>query len=123
MTKHKTSELAGAQLDAAVAKAEGYIGIRIAKDGVCYVDDLRCVETHYPPGGGYEPSSNWGDGGPIIERERIAIGPGHYQLWRAQINEGGAIGGRILNESSGPTPLIAAMRCYVASKFGDEVDL
>jgi len=24
---------------------------------------------------------------------------------------------------SGPTPLIAAMRCYVASKFGDEVDV
>ena len=24
---------------------------------------------------------------------------------------------------SGPTPLIAAMRCYVASKLGDEVDV
>jgi hypothetical protein len=23
----------------------------------------------------------------------------------------------------GPTPLIAAMRCYVASKLGDEVEL
>jgi hypothetical protein len=23
----------------------------------------------------------------------------------------------------GPTPLIAAMRCYVASKMGDEVDV
>jgi hypothetical protein len=23
----------------------------------------------------------------------------------------------------GPTPLIAAMRCYVASKLGDEVDV
>ncbi len=23
----------------------------------------------------------------------------------------------------GPTPLIAAMRCYVASKLGDEVDI
>jgi hypothetical protein len=23
---------------------------------------------------------------------------------------------------NGPTPLIAAMRCYVASKFGDEVE-
>jgi hypothetical protein len=28
------------------------------------------------------------------------------------------VGGK---ESIGPTPLIAAMRCYVASKMGDEV--
>ena len=26
-------------------------------------------------------------------------------------------------ESFGPTPLIAAMRCYVTSKLGDEVEI
>jgi hypothetical protein len=28
-----------------------------------------------------------------------------------------------LAEDEGPTPLVAAMRCYVASKMGDEVDV
>jgi hypothetical protein len=28
-----------------------------------------------------------------------------------------------ISESEGPTPLIAAMRCYVASKLGDEVEI
>jgi hypothetical protein len=28
-----------------------------------------------------------------------------------------------INRSSGPTPLIAAMRCYVASKLGDEIEI
>jgi hypothetical protein len=26
-------------------------------------------------------------------------------------------------QTDGPTPLIAAMRCYVASKLGDEIDI
>ena len=29
----------------------------------------------------------------------------------------------VLKEEQGPTPLIAAMRCYVASQLGDEVEI
>ena len=60
-------------------------------------------------------SSNWSQGGPIIEREKIhtffAAG-----TWLAEhaVNQGCFIG---------PTPLIAAMRCYVASKLGDDVEI
>ena len=58
------------------------------------------------------PSTDWAQGGPIIERERIDV---YYFLdgWGAEKSTGPMY--------SGSTPLIAAMRCYVASKLGDEV--
>ena len=55
-------------------------------------------------------SKDWAQGGPIIERELIAI----HGDWKATLGEG---------TYEGPTPLIAAMRCYVASKLGAEVDV
>lgn len=64
--------------------------------------------------GGYTPSTNWAQGGPIIEQQGIALYLyGDYQ-WNAHV------GGR---ESVGPTALIAATRCYVVSELGDEVDV
>jgi hypothetical protein len=61
------------------------------------------------------PSTNWAHGGPIIERERIDVLYEHDLRWIAVPQKG--------IESYGPTPLIAAMRCYVASKLGDEVEI
>ena len=62
-----------------------------------------------------KPSTDWAQGGPIIERERIELrGDG----------DGGWIAYDNLNpEQYGPTPLIAAMRCYVASKLGEEIEI
>jgi hypothetical protein len=91
----KTSELSGVQLDWAVAKAEGYPDEDISFDCENY-------------------SADWRWGGSIIEREGIAIYLYGNSEWNAHI------GGK---ESVGLTPLIAAMRCYVASKLGDEIDL
>lgn len=68
-------------------------------------------------------STDWSQGGPIIERERIRIVPfppsRTKEGWWAGFDytTGASIG------CAGPTPLIAAMRCYVASKLGDEVDV
>lgn len=74
-------------------------------DGVCWKDN-------------FEPSANWSQGGPIIERERVKIDPRKGQ-WEATIwNEPCT-----QNASYGPTLLIAAMRCYVTSKLGDTVDI
>ena len=95
--KVKTSELTGAALDWAVAAA------RI--DGA--------FEYYATPG--WSPSSNWAHGGPIIEHERIG-------LW-CDGGDGWAAEDYIHAPVYGPTPLIAAMRCYVASKLGDEVDV
>jgi hypothetical protein len=63
---------------------------------------------------GFNPPTNWAQGGPIIEREMISI-EWTGEDWMAYIFHD--------EECFGPTPLIAAMRCYVASKLGDEVEV
>jgi len=64
-------------------------------------------------------STDWSQGGPIIEREAIQLTPDEYTgTWSAYMtNEGEPYVG------TGQTPLIAAMRCYVASQLGDQVDV
>ena len=101
--KIKTSELSGAALDWAVAKCEG-LDIRRLSGGEFLLAD----------GDFWFPSIDWAQGGPIIEREGIALGQ-TGDGWEATCD--GCI------YISGPTPLIAAMRCYVASKLGEEVEV
>jgi hypothetical protein len=100
--KIKTSELQGAALDWAVAKAMG----------------------EYKPTAVPNYSTDWAQGGPIIERENIEIKKGN-PLYFPQGNEKGDYYEDlwIAGKMHGPTPLIAAMRCYVASKLGDEVEV
>jgi hypothetical protein len=74
--------------------------------------------------GELSPSTQWHYAGPIIEREGITTAP--YSTHNGVVREWKA--GRDWPMSHfpyylGPTPLIAAMRCYVASKLGDEVDI
>jgi hypothetical protein len=67
-------------------------------------------------------STDWSQGGPIIEREELTLSHSPYdhvfygrtRPWCAEKK------GRM---EYGSTPLIAAMRCYVASKLGDEIEL
>jgi hypothetical protein len=72
----------------------------------------------------YKPSTDWSQGGPIVERERISIdymagaGDAGLDVWVATRIEGPAF-----SEEQGPTPLIAAMRCYVISHLGEEVEI
>jgi len=105
----KTSELTGAALDWAVAKCEGYEIIKMH----AFEGDIKC---HGWIGHSYSPSTNWAHGGPIIEREMIELVPQTPALWDAMYKTQ-----HIPND--GPTPLIAAMRCYVASVLGDEVEI
>ena len=110
--KVKTAELDGLALDCAVAKCED-------KNGVLHDDGItRCIVIAAPSGvykGRYTPTVNWAQGGPIIEREGITLRCGLHG-WDAELEEFDAI-------SHEPTPLIAAMRCLVVSKLGDEVDV
>lgn len=62
----------------------------------------------------FSPSTNWAQGGPIIEGEKIGLLPSGNAYYE---REGGTF------YSYGTTPLIAAMRCYVASKLGDNVEI
>ena len=68
----------------------------------------------------YSPSTNWSQGGPIIEREALTVKMRHPnpRLWVSYNGWNHDPG----FSASGPTALIAAMRCYVASKLGDEVE-
>ena len=107
----KTSELTGAALDWAVAKCEGYeINKMHAFDG-----ERACMGVI---GHGYSPSTDWAQGGPIIEREKITWAGQSARICKY-------FGGHTWQnlEEFGPSPLIAAMRCYVASKLGDEIDI
>lgn len=102
--KVKTSELINAALDWAVGKClDAYQG--------CSVDRVGRLEP-------FRPSESWAQGGPIIERECIFIAP----TWDGE-NAGSSARASRTAWIEGPTPLIAAMRCYVASKLGDEVDV
>lgn len=108
--KVKTSELIGPALDWAVARCEG--------EAVSLVKGQ--LETLWTDSG-WKPSTNWALGGPVIEREKIELAHVYSDrkfFWIATRSEHGAI-----SEEQGPTPLVAAMRCYVASQIGDEVEV
>jgi hypothetical protein len=102
----KTNKLSGAALDWAVAWAEN-ITIKHFS-GVFYLLD----------GDEWNPTRNWARGGPIIERECIDLQyqGGDVDVWAADIFGADC-------SVYGDTLLIAAMRCYVTSKLGDEIDL
>jgi hypothetical protein len=102
----ETSELTGAALDWAVAKCEGYfdMGMASVHDGVADV---------FYFGEAWTPSTDWSQGGPIIEREKIELFI-RDEKWFAYSSLSTP------EDFYGETPLIAAMRCYVASKQGEQ---
>ena len=122
--KIDTNTLAGFCLDWAVARAEKL-------NPEIYGPDIL-VRNHW------SPSSNWSQGGPIIERERINVyfndvleggdwiaNDGFNFLCRDQDGQSCTIANWTENDAMffGDTPLQAAMRCYVTRKFGKEVEV
>lgn len=64
----------------------------------------------------FSPTTDWAQAGPIIEREGISLTQfSNYPQWTAEHPYSICY--------DGPTPLIAAMRCYVASKLGSTVEI
>jgi hypothetical protein len=108
--KIKTSELTGAALDWAVAQIESGAGPDKAEKQWRYFGRV------------FHPSTDWAQGGPIIDREGIStVQQGDAADWVASVYNHNEDDWHL--HTTGPTPLIAAMRCYVASKLGDEVDV
>lgn len=116
-------EATGLVLDYLVAKAQGWVDYptdSFGADRYWFTDPDKAPFCQYIEKRGYHPSKVWSQAGPLIERALIDLlymGDGvseHY--WRAE-----AIGGYTASE--GPTPLIAAMRCFVAYKLGDYAEI
>lgn len=128
--KIKTSELTGDALNWAVAMCLGWawkaddkgkiILARPYPQGLKAVVNATGMKTLALKR--FQATANWSIAGPIIEREGInldnyAKNP-QWSAWTpAPERESGEA------QAYGPTPLIAAMRCYVASQLGDEVDV
>ncbi len=114
----KVSEATGAALDWLVWKCAGGIdAYPKTGSGPAFLKLWRGNSAKY-----VHPSTDWSQGGPIIEK-LIRAGlrltgytclPTDPTRCQAQIK---AV------VTGGPTPLIAAMRCYVASRFGDEAEV
>lgn len=102
--KIKTSELTDTALDWAVIVANGQDAAYWLE---MYLTEGRRVFCA-------RPSTQWLQGGPILEREIARLEDLGDEGW-------GACGYGFT--ATGPTPLIAAMRCFVSSKLGDEVDV
>ncbi len=138
----KVSELIGPKLAQWVALALGYV---VVKDGD--LPDAPLVV--YTPDGdvhsfsdtvGWRPDIQWDRGGPIIDREGIDIWQdpnwNHGQVGTNRFLAGIGVHAETFNYSertegapvieadhtqSGETRLQAAMRCVVASEYGEEV--
>jgi len=96
--KVKTNKLTGAALDWAVAQCE------VGAEFIGEIDDPHFYST------------DWAKAGPIIEEEKMHIAYNFDEhVWEA--------GWDCHVSGWGDTPLVAAMRCYVASKLGDEVEV
>ena len=102
----KTSELQGATLDWAVAKCEGFID-----DCNTWLHEATVQDV---ADGHFKPSTNWEQSGPIIEREGIALYLNGDDGWTGEDG---------WKRATGPTPLVAAMRAFVASKLGEDVEI
>jgi hypothetical protein len=116
----KTAELEGAALDSAVARAIGaYRGnYQFSESGPMdkawiFPGEIPCKATT----GKFSPSTDWSQGGPLIEKYMIGFGV-YSDAYFAVIG---------LNDRSGaengPTHLIAACRAIVAAVLGETVQV
>ena len=124
----KTTDLIGPTLDWAVAKALGYMPAKwekrlwgrelvLAPEREFSNQLIKAPEGYTLTRPRFEPSNDWAQGGPIIERAGIQLHVNEDHMeWLASC-------WGYPRQQYGPTPLIAAMRCLVASRLGDEVDV
>lgn len=128
--KIKTSELIDEKLDWAVSYALGHNPMKdFHSHGMTWRGWWETAPYIYTKPNEYRRlprySIDWSQGGPIIEQELIrVIAPTVRGVdWVARIKQPLLSNMNGWVEQIGPTPLIAAMRCYCASKLGDEVEI
>ncbi len=117
--KVKTSELTGEQLNYAVGIAEYgakkvFINPTPKRKGIWVIPQKNGGKNHF------HPSRSFAQGGAIIQREGISV------IYKASDNLPGtwdAYSSHTPHTASGDKALIAAMRCHVAAKLGEEVEV
>ena len=118
----KISALTGTALDWLVAKCEGMVAQGVYGEPELTGSGLHLHYCDVLLSHPYNPSTDWAQGGPLIQREGIGIrqyGDFLESRWQA---DNWAF--KFVDPmATGPTPLIAAMRCLCRAKLGDEVDI
>ena len=114
MNKIKVSEATNTQLNWLVATAEKLDPVydRNSHGGIWWGWTISTPRGYRHL---YHYTYDWAQMGRIIEREKIRLDPRESE-WKAQSF-------LTFEEAHGPTSLIAAARCYVASKLGEEVEV
>ena len=140
--KVEVSKLSGAALDYTVAKCQGRTLVRypighepghgwwIWEETSSGRGGIELSESIYLPigprtkpktrasGERYTPSTDWSQGGDIIEREDVSVMRVYKDWphpWCADRND--------QNFTNAETPLVAAMRAYVGCRLGDVVEI
>lgn len=108
----KVADLTNRELDLLVAKLEN---VQIKEDDqhrlLLGSGDGMVVE--------WAPSRNWTQGGPILERERIVVGPWKGSRWAASTEAFPESSNEV--DAFGDSYLDAGMRCYLVSALGTEI--
>lgn len=114
--KKRVADLSGAELDYAVALAEGYS----PHLGRAYDGTPSCAREPGILGRWFHFSTEWEECGPLIEKH-VASLDSHSDGWTAIAWHDDLI--HTVASQDGPTPLIAACRCIVARHFGEYVEI
>lgn len=126
----KVSEATNIPLDWLVAKCEKLQVSYFGAGALAYL-------AYIPKRSAYKkwrPTTHWSQMGPIIEREGLNLSVDYQDFalsldmvqigWKANLWYNSVPGtSGFLQWATGPTPLVAAARCYVMSKLGEDVDV
>ncbi|MBV4552336.1 DUF2591 domain-containing protein [Pseudomonas sp. SWRI102] len=126
MIEVKTAELEGVALDWAVALAAGWVSARLTP---IITPSKTYYEVHAPSGLQLRPSTDWGQGGPLIVKYQVALVPEAHdglegtemsERWYADIYYGG---GQQYTTEHCNTALVAACRAIVCAELGDTLSI
>lgn len=115
--KIKVSEATNVQLDWMVAKCEGYNAEALVELGKRAPGrESGWFLTPY--------STDWSQGGPLLSEKGISRTTDHSGLWIAYWTDGYTDGdaGKLWMQCD-KSELVAGLRCFVASRLGDEVEV
>ena len=115
--KVKTHDLTGAALDYAVAICNwpelvwgDTIGLSAHARGLIVIPERKEPDCYW------SPSTNWSQGGPLVQQGLLMVSPNPGSGWRCQAFLD-------TNIYEGISLLVAAMRCYVGQTIGGEIDI